>query len=95
MNNIVKHAEATSVKVQLTFEPDCFLLRVTDNGKGFDEELIRRGRGLNNLEKRSSELFGTLDYVIDHGTMVRIEIPLPIEGSQEDDEDDSEETTIL
>lgn len=91
MNNIVKHAEATSVKIQLTFEPDCFLLRVTDNGKGFDDELIRRGRGLNNLEKRTAELSGTLDYVIDHGTMVRIEIPLPIQTGNEDVEELEEE----
>lgn len=94
MNNIVKHAEATAVKIQLTFEPDAFLLRITDNGKGFDEELIRRGRGLNNLEKRTFELNGTLDYVINHGTMVRIEVPLPIRKDDEEEEEDFEEETL-
>jgi signal transduction histidine kinase len=35
-------------------------MELTDNGKGFDMEKIKRGNGLNNLEKRAKEIGGQI-----------------------------------
>ncbi|MDH3981341.1 MAG: PAS domain-containing protein [Kiritimatiellaceae bacterium] len=89
MNNIVKHAEADTIRIGLNFTPESFRLFVWDNGKGFDLETIRRGRGLDNLEKRSMELGGTIQLETDDGTRVEISIPLPIISKTEEEEESS------
>ena len=78
MNNIVKHAKADQVSIELNFKKDHFHLIVSDNGCGFDPETVRRGRGLNNLKKRAAELGGTLDIKMENGSRFKIVLPLPI-----------------
>ena len=60
LTNVVKHAHATDVQVELAFEPASVLLRVRDNGRGFDVEQAKarpRGRGggfgLSGMEQRT------------------------------------------
>lgn len=36
LNNIAKHSEASKVELSLTYEDETLLLRIEDNGKGFD-----------------------------------------------------------
>lgn len=54
LNNIMKHAEATQVDIELNGSP--FLLEVRDNGKGFDTATkmnTGKGMGLANMIKRA------------------------------------------
>ncbi len=54
VNNIMKHAEATQVDIQLNGSP--FLIEVRDNGKGFDTASkmnAGKGMGLANMVKRA------------------------------------------
>ena len=57
MNNIVKHANASHVVIKLGFTEKKVLLRIKDNGTGFELSKIRRGLGLSNIINRA-ELFG-------------------------------------
>jgi len=57
LNNVLKHAEASKVKVGMTFNALEFELKVTDDGKGFEvpasaaaNRPSRRGRGGNGLK---------------------------------------------
>lgn len=58
LNNIVKHSQATCVKIKMDEVLGTFRLEVTDNGIGFDEKNISPGHGdgINNLRRRSNEI---------------------------------------
>ncbi|MBK9570320.1 MAG: hypothetical protein IPO53_10700 [Chitinophagaceae bacterium] len=81
INNIVKHAQAKKVTVQLIKYPDYINLSVEDNGRGFDYEhalLEKKGIGLGNILSRVDYLKGIMnvDSIPGRGTSVIIEIPL-------------------
>jgi PAS domain S-box-containing protein len=56
LNNIVKHAEATEVKIFVLQKKHTLLVTLTDNGKGFDIAAKRKGIGITNIISRT-ELF--------------------------------------
>lgn len=80
MNNIIKHAAATSVLVQLNREGDRLSLVVEDNGKGFDTTGTGESQsmGLSTVKSRVEYLNGKLsiDSVPNVGTTVLIDILL-------------------
>ncbi|HEX2609089.1 MAG TPA: PAS domain S-box protein [Flavisolibacter sp.] len=55
--NIIKHAEASEVLIDLRQQDHQLLLRVTDNGKGFDPAKQGKGIGFQNIINRS-EIYG-------------------------------------
>ena len=42
-------------------------MELNDNGKGFDMDKIKRGNGLNNLEKRAKEIGGQITFKSEPG----------------------------
>jgi signal transduction histidine kinase len=42
-------------------------MELNDNGKGFDMDTIKRGNGLNNLEKRANEIGGQITFKSEPG----------------------------
>ncbi len=77
LNNIIKHAEAKNVLIQLIRKEAKFTLTVEDDGKGFDVKELKNktGAGLANIKARTEYLNGTVDIVSkkDEGTSVTIE----------------------
>ena len=58
LNNILKHAEATKVTVELRMtEENELRLFIADNGRGFDTSQGYEGNGLKNFKKRALESF--------------------------------------
>jgi PAS domain S-box-containing protein len=78
--NIIKHAQATSVKSTLSIAGSGLTFTVSDNGIGFTEKSCS-GRGLSNMRKRASELGGEVLLSFGNGTRLDLKIPLPIQGS--------------
>jgi signal transduction histidine kinase len=80
VNNIIKHAEATEITIQLVKEQLELSIMVEDNGKGFDIKTLgeKAGIGLKNIESRVEYLNGHVhfDSSIGNGTTVMIDIPL-------------------
>ncbi len=79
INNIHKHAEATTVNIQLLRRKKNIVFIVEDNGKGFNYEQKKGiGIGLMNIESRVHGLNGVLNYEskVGEGTLVTIRIPL-------------------
>ncbi len=77
--NIVKHSQATIVKIVLIITDDQIFFEVKDNGKGFNVDQTKEGHfGLKNMEERVKKLGGTfvLDTVPDHGTSIKVSLPL-------------------
>lgn len=80
LNNIVKHAKAGNVSIQLIRYPEYINLIVEDNGRGFEFNKAmedKKGIGLGNIFSRVEFLKGTIDFdsAPDHGTTVIIELP--------------------
>lgn len=64
VTNAIKHAEATTIFVQLLESEGKLTLTVEDNGKGFDKHLLnqqRNGNGLTNILSRIEYINGELD----------------------------------
>jgi PAS domain S-box-containing protein len=61
VQNVVKHAHATAVTVQLRGSSKGLGLSVADNGKGFDvhdHQALQQGLGLSSMEERIRQLHG-------------------------------------
>ena len=80
MGNVLKHAEATNVEIQLFWKKGGLNIIVEDNGKGFDIEQANfaSGMGLRNIRSRVERLNGelTIDSKIRQGSTFIIDIPL-------------------
>jgi PAS domain S-box-containing protein len=84
LNNVEKHAQATTVAVRLALRGSHIVLTIQDDGRGFGPEKPkldgkkRRGIGLTNLRERAAHLGGTCDVtsVPRQGTTVTVRAPL-------------------
>ncbi|MFM9908851.1 MAG: PAS domain S-box protein [Chitinophagaceae bacterium] len=58
VNNVIKHANAKNLTIELMRDENNINISITDDGKGFDEELIKhkKGVGFSNISSRA-ELF--------------------------------------
>jgi signal transduction histidine kinase len=76
--NAVKHAQATEISVELRAISKRIVLVISDNGKGFDEEIITDGMGLRNMKYRASVIGAelTVGRRDGGGTQVRCRLPL-------------------
>ena len=80
IHNVIKHAQAQNVTIQVNRFEDRVNVIVEDDGRGFDVESIRQkpGMGMQNLAARVHELSGFLqiDSRSGRGTTVSVDIPL-------------------
>ncbi len=58
LTNVVKHAKAQRAQVDVTIEGDEVVVRIFDNGTGFDPTTLNGGHGLRNLTARANRLSG-------------------------------------
>lgn len=79
LNNIVKHASASEVRIRVQLrEGDC-ILAIEDDGRGFDAHSARPdGNGLHNMRERLNTIGGTfeLSSLADQGTRLQMTISL-------------------
>jgi signal transduction histidine kinase len=89
LNNVVKHAGASEVRVSLELLATGFVLVIADNGRGFDLDQSRKsasadgarlssGNGLTNMQKRLEEVGGRCEWVTapGEGTRVRLHVSI-------------------
>ncbi|HEV2685704.1 MAG TPA: GAF domain-containing sensor histidine kinase, partial [Actinomycetota bacterium] len=79
VSNAVRHSGGDAIRVSLANSGDVALLEIADNGKGFDPgEMVGRGNGLTNLQRRAESVSGELEIesAPGRGTWVRLRIPL-------------------
>jgi signal transduction histidine kinase len=82
-NNIIKHAKASSVKLNLEYKKDRIDVLIADNGKGFCKKTIEQNRnkgsnfGLDNMQKRAALFNGKtiIESAPASGTRIFITIP--------------------
>jgi two-component system sensor histidine kinase UhpB len=78
-NNIIKHAAATRVDVELTENEEQVFLQITDNGQGFDTGNKGKGVGLNNMLSRVRVFDGDLEIISGRGEGCTLKVCLPKE----------------
>jgi signal transduction histidine kinase len=79
LHNILKHACARRVEIQVRNERNEFKLTISDNGSGFDPGKPVDGNGLKNMHRRAGEMNGRLEILRPPagGTTLRLTVPLP------------------
>lgn len=84
LQNIIKHAGATEVIVQLMLEKELIYLFVEDNGRGFNPLLVKEGLGFSQIKQLVTFVQGTftVDGKEQAGCRITIEFPvLPDEAN--------------
>jgi two-component system sensor histidine kinase UhpB len=76
-NNIIKHAQAHNVKIELIEKNDFIDLNIQDDGKGFDPRERRKGVGLSNILSRIELFDGKLEVISSkgHGCTIKVHVP--------------------
>lgn len=77
LTNILKHSQAGTASVGLAHTKDHLFLSISDNGRGFNPELVFQGNGLNNMRERTGLLHGTMSINSAPGKGSTIEIQIP------------------
>jgi two-component system, NarL family, sensor kinase len=76
LNNIIKHAHATSIQVEFRYAQNEITITITDNGVGLPKEIKATGNGLLNMKKRAQLLNGSFSIESQQqGTTITIQIP--------------------
>jgi signal transduction histidine kinase len=78
LTNVVKHAQAERVELEVTAEDDVVAIEVRDNGVGFDPALKPAGFGLMGMRERLELVGGRLEVssTPGRGTSLRARLPL-------------------
>jgi len=79
LNNAVRHSGARNAKVEARREANSILVRVIDDGRGFDA-VRSRGMGILGMEERVKRLGGTLRVESQPGKGATVTAELPIPG---------------
>lgn len=88
VSNTLRHAKATTLDVMLIERDDTVILRIVDNGQGFDLEKVRASSyGLQNMSERAQEIGGNCKIISlpNEGTRVEVKIPHPKKEGDNDD----------
>jgi signal transduction histidine kinase len=87
ITNIVRHANASRIDIQLDYTEDHIYLRVEDNGQGFNTEVVLKKKpgqptawGLLGMVERASLVGGTCNIFSYPGKGTLIEVNVPIIG---------------
>jgi len=79
LNNVKKHAETEEVMISMKQDDKHFVLRIKDNGKGYNNALTTTlpTHGVRNMQQRAQEIGGILEInsTLMHGTTVQFTYP--------------------
>ncbi|MFT8872214.1 MAG: sensor histidine kinase [Sporolactobacillus sp.] len=88
LSNVLRHSRAKSLTVLLIAPPGRVILRITDDGIGFDTQTNKPGAyGLSNMRERAEQIGGRLKLVSvkNEGTSLEVSVPLLEKGETNDD----------
>jgi signal transduction histidine kinase len=77
--NVMKHAQASYAILEVDTIPGWIVLRVEDNGRGFEAGAVTTGIGLKTLRDRVTLLDGLvyIEATLGKGSQVQVRLPLP------------------
>ena len=80
LNNVVKHAEAKEVHINIKYEDDHVSLEVIDDGRGFDIRTANEsgGVGLLGIQERVKQLGGSIEIESAPGNGTHLTVRIPV-----------------
>lgn len=78
LNNVLRHAKATSVSIDIMLLPQAVKMLIEDNGVGFGLETLKKGAGLKNIQNRIYLIHGTLELRSHPGQGCTLTLQFPI-----------------
>ncbi|WP_281637015.1 tetratricopeptide repeat-containing sensor histidine kinase [Flavobacterium marginilacus] len=82
LQNCNKYANATKIKVEFRKQNDNLVLKISDDGLGYNVNRTKKGIGLQNIKTRTIECEGTLEIKSKKGEGTSITIIIPIKETQ-------------
>jgi signal transduction histidine kinase len=83
INNVLKHAQASQVEIQIDVESDCLSVLISDNGRGFTphdcKADLRNGNGLMNMKERLESMGGSFECVSTPGSGTRVKLTVKLD----------------
>ncbi|KHF42034.1 sensor histidine kinase [Halalkalibacter okhensis] len=83
ISNVLRHAKATQLELQLRQTNQDLKIKLIDNGVGFDVKNVQKNSyGLHTMKERMTEIGGTLQIVSvsNKGTQIEVNIPIAWKG---------------
>lgn len=78
VNNAAKYSKCSKALVHVSVEKTKLVLRVKDNGIGFDVKSADGGNGLGNMQKRTDALKGSLELISKQGEGTEVVVTVPL-----------------
>lgn len=78
LNNIMRHSGATKIHVEVRASDTELVLQITDNGRGFDPQALRKGVGITSMLNRVESFSGTLVFDSSPGNGCRTIVSIPL-----------------
>jgi len=88
LSNALRHSKANKLEVLMIKRDDLVILRIVDDGIGFDVNEMKAGSyGMQNMHERAVEVGGTLKVVSvkNQGTRLEVKVPVMINGDGAND----------
>ena len=82
--NVIKHSEATKIWIYLKDYSKITALVVSDNGQGFDYNLVKKGMGIKNIESRIKSINAIHKWKNVSGKRSRLIIKIPCNNEFQD-----------
>lgn len=79
LNNSVKHAQASQIKIDALLDDKNISISIADNGNGFTKNAKESGNGLRNMKSRIEAAGGTFDLESEKGKGTKIIISLALD----------------
>jgi len=79
LNNVARHAEATSVQIGMRVSGNMLRVRIEDNGQGLAAD-VRPGVGLRSMHERARYMNAVLELSSSAGGGVQLDLRLPLES---------------
>ncbi len=77
ITNVLKHAQAKTIRVQIFTQGSDMVVRVEDDGKGCDDSAAASGRGISNMKIRAQKCGGAISWAaLNPGTRVELRFPI-------------------
>lgn len=82
LQNTIKHAKASFVTLDFSSNNEHLIIKIKDDGVGFDVKKSKKGIGIKNITTRVQKLNGTLEIISasGEGSQLNINVPIDIEN---------------
>jgi PAS domain S-box-containing protein len=84
--NILKYADASYVHIEISRQKDHLILKVSDNGKGFDPTKTRKGIGITNIINRADIYHGKVEIDSKPGNGCTIKVDFKLDHKSDPDQ---------